>query len=267
MVTYDLAIHLNNLRMLSDYNKSGYTTFEIFMDAVDKGVVRHLIDDFNPRKIKKDWKESEARNNFLEGPSDELLQNLKEIPSLDNIEQYINRIEYEIDQILEFFPDYPQNFKLEELEDIVIERFPALNGFIRANHEMIDKYIRIMTYYPPYKFFEAINDYDLHTEEDPKAEHTLNKYYPQIFQNPDAFGFFQRLQENIETPQADYSCILYRMQKDKRIRENISKKYFAVFLNENFEVEYYRLLSDTRNKKAKFNKTYDLIEEVYFNQE
>lgn len=244
METYNLATHLNNLKMFRDYHKSGYATFEIFMDAVDKGVDPHLIDEFNSRKINKDWKESKMKNNFLGDPSDELLQNLKEIPPLDNVEEYMNRIEYEIDQILEFFPEYPENFKLVELEDIIINRFPPLNGFIRADKEIIDAYTRLITYFPPDNFFDAVHEYDSKR----KQQSDLDKIkdtgikenrHPNIFSSPQAFHFFEILLENRTKKKqlAEISFIYRKFHYHQFINSEISEINFIKWLSEIYQIE------------------------------
>lgn len=275
METYDLPTHLNNLRMLRDQIKSGYPTFEIFFDALDKGAVPHLSDEFSLKRFKKDFGDNEVNRSFLEEPSEELLQYIKETPALDNVEQYMERIQYEIDQILEFVPANPKNFKLLEIEDIIMNRFPTINGFVKADQDIIYTYTKIMAYQPPNKFFRAIEDFDSQKKENinffkkniPNNIENHANWYPNIFSSPQAFTFFQILIETRakEKQLAEISFYYRRFKYHQFINTEINEINFIRWLSETYQIELSKIKTLQNCYTEKREKYFNLLKGKYMN--
>ncbi|MFV9483248.1 hypothetical protein ACNI3T_05380 [Christiangramia sp. ASW11-125] len=269
--TYNLPVHLNNLRVLNDYIKSRYTTFEIFMDAIDNGLVPHLKNEFGTSKIPIDRNGNPERESILEEPSDEILQHLKQITPIDNTEQYFNRIEYEIDRILNLIPNYPEHFGLEEIKHIVLNKFKLINSFISAEQDVIDTYINIMSHYPPEKFFEAVSEYDSKSRLKQEFQNrnnvitTCETWYPNIFTSSEAYSFFDFLITNRakEKQLAEISFYYRKFKYHHFIHAEIREIDCIRWLSETYHIELTKIKTQPNCYTENREKYFNLLKDQY----
>lgn len=106
--------------------------------------------------------------------------------------------------------------------------------------------------------------------EDKDAEGTPEKLvnpYPQVFSNPHAYEFFEKLHEkykDTKKPLADYSFIYRMMYKDGYILEHFKVTMYRNWLNKHYEIELYTLKTihkcSTDSKIQNYNTIKELLQ-------
>lgn len=145
-------------------------------------------------------------------------------------------------------------------------KYPDFQEFIQADENLIKRYVELIKDDGPDKFFEILASENSNKIGALPLAPVSKNCYLQFFAGCEAYGFFERLSENVKKPLADYSCIYWRMQRDKLLREHINKKTFAVFLSNKCGQEFMVLHYEGRAKIARFNEKYDMLKEVFFNE-
>lgn len=262
---FNIKLHLLNLKIFSDFERSPFNRFNRFIGYIEAG------NNFSSlyEQQEQDEKEEEFYNEdpwFDYEPTDEELKEVKQQPDRDFLEEYTEYIDLTLEKHLSFFPGIPNVFDLMKLNEEIFQKYPGIKEFVQADQALISRYADLIKHDGPEEFFQilALED-SIEPKKDSDASVEEKGCYPAYFVDCKAYEFFKRLQENItKNPLAAYSCIYWRMQGDKLLHHHVGKKNFSTFLANHFDTEPMTLHHEERAKKADFQESYNLIEEIVY---
>ncbi|MBT3872690.1 MAG: hypothetical protein HOF75_08700 [Flavobacteriaceae bacterium] len=232
--------HLENIKIFTDFKKTGFDTIEFFWDYIDKGG--------NIYKIDKQITKFELPDDHYE-PSDEEIEEAKEreeyIRHINLCDVYFESVNNRIVRELSYDNAIiPATIELSKLYNQVIIENNNLSNYLNTSEEIFNEFIALAKNNLPRNFFKALSDFQ---KGDEKLEikgkvDEVNKEnpYPRIFTSLNSYNLFSEFSEQHVREgslMADYSFIYRKMQEDKLIYEGVGDSEYRNFLFYNFNID------------------------------
>ncbi|WP_276388975.1 hypothetical protein [Eudoraea chungangensis] len=232
MATTKLIEHLENIKVFTDYKKSGLSSITEFWELVHDG---SSIMDLENKNI------NYASNDNHDPTEKELeeLQNKRDwLSANDQTELYLRTVRGLIISRLDVDEaNIPALLELDDLKQIISENH-YLKSYMATTDNIIDEYIRFSKNVNPEDYF---NEYQLH-ESHSRLSSLKNKSfldkYGRIPENEhsDVFGikgyrFFVLLINHFPKSDSDFAYIFWKLKSDKFINSSIGESDFSRFLD------------------------------------
>jgi hypothetical protein len=152
-MTINILLHLENIKIFTDYIHSGLDSTEMFWEYIDKGKI------FKKDKIKTVKYDVDTSNYE---PSKIELEKLKEWrekkESLDFAEEYVNAIRSTIETKLEHDKaEIPETMELQDIYEAIILENVNLKEFLNTSKDIFNQYINIIDAKLPQEFFKKLS--------------------------------------------------------------------------------------------------------------
>lgn len=148
-MTINIIEHLENIKIFTDYIKSGLDSIEMFWVQIDKG---------NSGKNKKVMKFNTNDYDPTEKELEQLLDDKKRKEHFDLSEEYTKVISDKILTKLEYDKaTVPDKIELSELYEKIIEENGNLQEFLNTTKDIVDQYVEIIGADLPKNFFGKLS--------------------------------------------------------------------------------------------------------------
>ena len=167
-MTTNILEHLENIKIFTDYKKSGLSTVEAFWDYVEKGN--------NPEKIhEKILSFRIDREHFDYDPSKEeinrALEERERFKNTDWVEVYSDYVRSRIETSLNYdSAEFQQVMRLDEIYSKIIVENPNLKEYLATSEDIFLTYSEILGNDLPSKFFSNLAQYERARETDSKRK-------------------------------------------------------------------------------------------------
>lgn len=236
MATAKLLEHLQNIRILSDFKKSGLSNIDEFWQRIHEGKTIKNLDT----------------NEVHYGPSSDIEPSEKDLEQLiksqkekenwekqnDRTELYLRYVAQGVFESLEKdHAEVPELVSVKDLKEIV-QNNSNLQRFLGAHEELLKEYIELSWNIDPDKFFSLYKNHSSIHHRFSKDSKSILNHFNEIELNAhndvfaeNGYKFFQFLIEYSEKKDADYAFYFWKLKEKKFIHPSITEGDFKRFLD------------------------------------
>lgn len=228
MVT-NLKEHLENIRIFTDFKKSGLATIDDFWDSFNKTPLRDKLEFYNV-----DHKEA----NKCPLPDKKSEENIdigqNQIADRDSCEEYVRWVQDSIEEAIDKNQvRLPDKFPLGDIYEEIIMRCGNIEKFLGTTEKFVHEYTTLAKGMAAKDFFTFLakqHKGEMQVKFVKKTVEVLSKNpHPRIFKDLKAFLFFESWVSEKKSD-SDISYIFRRMKEDKLIHKYIGENEFIDFL-------------------------------------
>ena len=266
--------HIENIKVFTDYKKSGFDTYEMFLEEINNGRIP-FFKDFNViSTLKNAPKDDIGFDKYFEENYKSILEEqekkkeqINRLGGYSNI--YFSVIRTKVAGFAERSPDFFVNQPLEHLYNEAISVYDDLGSYLGTKKEIVEEYVDLVQNLTADNFFEyliRLEKGEVKIEKITKIVEVKSKNpHPRIFINYNAFLIFDSWASD-NNADTDFSFIYRKMQYEEYIHEYVGESEFVKFLEKfgytSHTIEKLKTLDGIGYEKER-NKKYSDLKELY----